>query len=433
WSEGNKTFSAGKAYWVPTEQPQYRLIRTVFEKQLQFRDSLFYDVTSWTMPLAYGVSFAEVNSTNSRNLSARPLTGMPEGKGSFSGSASDHAWLLDWREFEAAKALYVLQSKNIIAKVATRPFTTMIRGQQVTYPAGTVVIPTQLQTLGREAIVAELQAVSQSCRVHITGVGSGLALQGIDLGSGKVQAVDKPSVAMLVGTGVSPTDAGEVWHLLDQRLAIPTTHLEISTFNRIDLNRYNTIIMVSGSQAGLNKEKLKTWIENGGILIACEDAVQWCASNGITKVKFRNTGSLVDSTKMLRYADREEVVGAQRMTGAIFRADADTTHPLCFGLQQPFIDVFKTNDVFINPSSNPYAAPIRFGQAPLQSGYITKQNYDALKGSASVMVQTVGRGRVVSMADNPNFRAFWLGSMRLFVNAIFFGRNIDAASSRGEE
>jgi hypothetical protein len=183
----------------------------------------------------------------------------------------------------------------------------------------------------------------------------------------------------------------------------------------------------------LSKEKLKAWVENGGTLIACEDAVQWCASNGITKVKFKKVADAVDSTKSLSYADREEVFGAQRMSGAIFRADADPTHPLCFGYPNKVIDLFKTNEVYMQPSGNPYASPVRFGKEPLQSGYVTRQNYDAVKGTASVMVQTVGRGRVIHMADNPNFRAFWLGSMRLFTNAIFFGKIIDPASAREED
>jgi hypothetical protein len=45
----------------------------------------------------------------------------------------------------------------------------------------------------------------------------------------------------------------------------------------------------------------------------------------------------------------------------------------------------------------------------------------------------VGNGRVINIADNPNFRAFWLGGSKLFMNAIFFGRIIDAASARTEE
>ena len=433
YTDGSKSFEAGKAWYVPTDQPQYRLIRTVFEKQLTYKDSLFYDVTSWTMPMAYGVEFSGVTAGNIKSVSAKVAEAPKVVKGIFAGTSADYAWLLDWRDFEAPRALYALQSKKIITRVATRAFSQMVNGKEEKFLPGTVIIPSQMQTLSREQIAAELSEVATNNNVKITGIGGGLSQTGIDLGSGKMPALEQPLVAMLVGTGVTATDAGEVWHLMDQRLAIPVSQLEIGTFNRADLNRYNTIIMVSGSQAGLSKEKLKAWVENGGTLIACEDAVQWCASNGITKVKFKKVADAVDSTKSLSYADREEVFGAQRMSGAIFRADADPTHPLCFGYPNKVIDLFKTNEVYMQPSGNPYASPVRFGKEPLQSGYVTRQNYDAVKGTASVMVQTVGRGRVIHMADNPNFRAFWLGSMRLFTNAIFFGKIIDPASAREED
>lgn len=432
FSEGGKSYEAGKAWFVPADQPQYRLIQTVFEKQLTYKDSLFYDVTAWTMPLAYGVEFSGVTAGNFKSVSAKASEAPKAVKGSFTGSPADYAWLLDWRDFEAPKALYALQAQKIVTRVATRGFSQMVNGKEEKFLPGTVIIPSQMQTLSREQIAAALSEVAASNHVKITGIAGGLSQTGIDLGSGKMPAVEQPQIAMLVGNGISATDAGEVWHLMDQRLAIPVTQLEIATFNRIDLNRYNTLIMVSGSQAGLSKEKLKAWVENGGTLIACEDAVQWCAANGITKVKFKKVADAVDSTKMLSYADREEVFGAQRMSGAIFRAEADPTHPLCFGYPNRYIDMFKTNEVFMQPSGNPYASPVRFGKEPLQSGYITRQNYEAIKGTASVMVQTVGRGRVVHMADNPNFRAFWLGSMRLFTNAIFFGKIIDPASGREE-
>jgi hypothetical protein len=428
-TEGGRTFEAGKSYFVPAEQSQYRLIRTVFEKVSAFKDSLFYDVTAWTMPLAYGVPFATVN----RVPDGKPLTGPVENKGAFNGSINDYAWILDWRDFQASKALYDLQSKNIITRVATRPFEQIINGKNVIYPAGTIVIPTQLQTLSKEEIVKHLDRVANENHVTIAGIGSGLSVSGIDMGSGKSPTVGQPKIAMLVGPGVNATDAGEVWHLLDQRLDIPVSQLEIATFNRVDASRYNTLIMVGGAYNALNKEKLRSWVSEGGILIACEEAVQWCAENGMTKLKFKTAASPVDSARMLSYADREEVVGAQRMAGAIFRADADRTHPLCFGYETDYIDMFKTNNVFISPTSNPYAAPVRYSANPLQSGYVTKQNNDAVKGSASVVVQTVGQGRVIHMADNPNFRAFWLGSMRLFINAIFFGNIIDAASARAED
>jgi hypothetical protein len=49
------------------------------------------------------------------------------------------------------------------------------------------------------------------------------------------------------------------------------------------------------------------------------------------------------------------------------------------------------------------------------------------------VVNSIGNGRVISIADNPNFRAFWLGGTKLMMNAIFFGRIVDAAAGRVEE
>jgi hypothetical protein len=84
-------------------------------------------------------------------------------------------------------------------------------------------------------------------------------------------------------------------------------------------------------------------------------------------------------------------------------------------------------------SKNPYATPFYYGAKPLQSGWVSKENGDAIRNSAAVIVNTVGDGRVINIADNPNFRAFWLGGTKLFMNAIFFGRIIDAASGRSVE
>ena len=233
---------------------------------------------------------------------------------------------------------------------------------------------------------------------------------------------------MITGFGVNATDAGEVWHLLDQRMNIHSSHLESAVFNRVDLGKYNTIIMVGGTYPDLNKDKLKSWVQGGGTLILTEEAVSWASQNGISDVKFKKIKSAVDSSQRLSYMEREQIEGAQQMNGAIFGAEADLTHPLAFGYHQKTISFFKANKVFMEKSKNPYASPFYYGSKPLQSGWVSKENADAIKNSAAVIVNTVGNGRVISIADNPNFRAFWLGGSKLFMNAIFFGRIIDAGS-----
>jgi len=56
-SEGEKY-----SYVVPKNQRQSGLIKTIFEKVNKFPDSLFYDVSAWTLPLAFNMHSAESNS-----------------------------------------------------------------------------------------------------------------------------------------------------------------------------------------------------------------------------------------------------------------------------------------------------------------------------------------------------------------------------------
>ncbi len=256
---------------------------------------------------------------------------------------------------------------------------------------------------------------------------------GSDLGSSRYVSLTKPSIAMLTGTGVTPLDAGEVWHLLDQRMNIPSSHLDASAFNRTDLGKYNTIIMVSGSYPDINKDKLKTWVQSGGVLILLEEAISWAVQNGISAVTLKKEKNAGDSAQRRPYVQREQIDGSDQMSGAIFGADVDLTHPLAYGYNQKTVSLFKGNKVFMEKSKNPYATPFYYGSAPLQSGYISKSNANLVKNSASVIVNTVGAGRVINIADNPNLRGFWLGGSKLMLNSIFFGKIIDAASGRTED
>jgi len=168
-------------------------------------------------------------------------------------------------------------------------------------------------------------------------------------------------------------------------------------------------------------------------LILTEEAVNWSSQNGISDIKFKRAKSGADSTQKLTYVNRSQIDGAQQVNGAIFGAEVDLTHPLAYGYNQKTVSLFKANRVFMEKSKNPYATPFYYGSNPMQSGWVSKENKDAIKNSAAVIVNTVGAGRVINIADNPNFRAFWLGGSKLFMNAIFFGRIIDAASGRSEE
>lgn len=416
-------YAPSNSYIVSLNQPQSRLIQTIFSRVREFRDSLFYDITSWTIPLAFGMDVDELNASQLRDASIGEAAGT-RARYQALATMSSIAYLVRWNDLESPAALYEILQKGIKAKVATKKFEMRVAGNTMSYDPGTILIPVSMQSLSSERIFAVLQQVSNKYRVRIEPVTTGGVVSGTDLGSNNFVSVTKPTIAMLVGSGVSALDAGEVWHLLDQRMNIPATHLEIATFNRVDLSKYNTIIMVGGSYSGLSASKLKSWVEGGGTLVLTEDAVTWAARNEISKVSFKKSSSDDDGKNFLPYDQRSQMDGAQQVRGAIFEVEIDRTHPLAFGYDKDRISLFKSNRIFMEPSSSPYATPFRFVDKPLQSGWVSKQNLEKISNSAAVVVSSIGSGRVINISENPNFRAIWLGGTKLFMNAVFFGRNV---------
>jgi hypothetical protein len=95
---------------------------------------------------------------------------------------------------------------------------------------------------------------------------------------------------LVVGTGVSSTDAGEVWHLLDHRFGMEVSLVETQALGRVDLNRYTTIAMSNGLYTSIDSAgtaAIRRWVESGGTLIAMEQAAEWAVNNRIATAKFR--------------------------------------------------------------------------------------------------------------------------------------------------
>jgi hypothetical protein len=59
---------------------------------------------------------------------------------------------------------------------------------------------------------------------------------------------------------------------------MPLTKLDVDQLPNVNLNRYSTLILVNGNYSGLSKEtttKIEQWVQNGGTLIAYQDAIKW--------------------------------------------------------------------------------------------------------------------------------------------------------------
>lgn len=386
----------------------------MFETRTEFRDSLFYDVSAWTFPLSFNMDYAAVGSLPA---SGDPLEELPDLGGGVD-RQSNYAYLFEWHEYYTPKLLNTILGKGIRAKAAREPF--RLDGRQYDY--GTIMVPVKNQPMEPGAIYELLQEAASGTGVTVYGVNTGQTV-GIDLGSREFEALKAPKVAIIVGDGIRSYDAGEIWHLFDTRYQMKITKIDTDYLDRADLSSYTDIIIPSSWGSGALGEDatkaLKEWVREGGTLIGYRNVANWFNSKEFMKLEFRKDSTL--QAKNIRFDQREAYTGAQVTGGAIFETRLDRSHPVNWGYKNDRLPMFRNTNIYLEPEKDSFDNPIRYTDDPLLSGYISEENAALISGSVPFKVNRMGRGRVILFTDNTNFRAFWYGTNKLLMNAIFFG------------
>jgi hypothetical protein len=419
-----KTFDQ-PGYVIPMNQSQYKLIKGMFEKRTKFADSLFYDISSWTLPLAAGVDYEEVRALPALGEKLASPKMQP---GKLIDGKSNYAYVFEPSGYYSPRAMNRLLKEGIKLKVSTAPF---FNASGKKFERGSIIIPLGIQEKSPELIDYLINEIIKHDGIDVYGFQSGLDYKGTSLGSGSFLSVRKPEIAMLVDAGVSTTDVGEIWHLFDTRFNMPVTMMPVNVFNAANIGKYNTIIFPPGTYSAINdpaKEKLKLWIQSGGVVIGFENALNWLNTSAIGKFEMKKAKQ--DSVKSRPYSQIEMHQGAQETSGAIFEASVDLTHPLLYGYSSTSMPIFKSNNLYMERSKNAFANPIVFTKNPLLSGYISRDNFSKVKEASVVGVTAMGRGRVIGFTENLAFRAFWFGTNKILMNAIFYGPLINEATSR---
>lgn len=418
-------FSKGQSYIVPLNQPQYRLIRAFFETRNEFQDSLFYDVSAWTMPMAFNLDHMALSSRILNLANVSPLEeSFSMHEGTLKGEKAAYAYAFGWEGYYAPKAAYQLMEKGYLVRVAHESIsladkTELKRGSIL------VSLPRDKKELTAEGLDKDLEKIAKETGLTIHAISSGYT-GGINLGSPQIDVLKKPEMALLVSTGVVSLEAGEIWHLMDQRMDVPITLLPTERLATADLSRYNVIAMPNGPYNTFGKteaEKLKAWTAAGGTLIARGNALNWLNKQELVSLAFKEEKE-DEAQDRQPYADFTKNTGARMTSGTIFHALLDTSHPIGYGFEKSEIFTFRNNNLFLEKAKNAYANPLIYTDKPLASGYVHPENLEKIKNTAVIQVKRLGSGRVIALVDNPNFRATWFGTNKLFLNAVFFGQTI---------
>ena len=536
-----REFPAG-AYIIELAQPQKRLAKALLEPNTEqdaafARQQLerfarnerrggnapkeeygFYDVTAWSLPLAFGVEAfwtedaAAVNTTPvllATVTGTTPISGSepvglmgrgdqpgiggnalqmspPVNLGGVSGRASV-AYIIPYERNGAASLIYRLLGEDFKLAVATKTLNAGGRD----WPRGTVVVRVSRNPATLHERIAEL---ARSTGVDVAAVNSGFNETGeTGVGSETVVSLRRPRIIVVADEPVSTTSYGALWWTLD-RYGVDFTPMTIDAIKNTRLDSFNVIILPDGSPgryyAAFGKggvDALRSWVQRGGTLVCIKGAAVFAALKDVNLSSSRLVGSEDDdqanatksdadmrppapaaspapangggddleATRQAARRNRttpdqpsaqdssqtEKMDGAapdlppiaspssrpgkvpEAVPGAIFRATLDRTTPLTYGYDQTTLPVLVDSAYFFRPSKEGTNAVVFAPdeQSLRIAGFVWPDNTERLlRGAAYVLDEPTGRGHVVLYAEDPNFRAIWRSTTRLFFNSFLF-------------
>jgi hypothetical protein len=403
-------------------QPKSTLVKVLFEPHAVLEDSLTYDITSWSLPYAYGVQAYALKSRIDVN------TDKPATPASTAISIErPYAYLVRWTNLQDLKFLTALMQQNVKVRQAEKPFET--NGQK--YEPGTLIITRNGNEGLGDKLDATVRELAKQLEVNLGATSTGFVSSGADFGSGSVRYLKQPKVALLSGEGVSPYGFGEVWHYFEQQIRYPVTVLNTSYFSSVPLHEFDVLILPTGSYSRvLNEEtleKVKDWVNAGGKLIAMESAAGFLAGKKDFNLK-KKSQEEADKAKakekeeepyknLRSYADRERALLEDEVQGSIYRVDLDKTHPLAFGYGDTYFALVRSADTFSFLEKGWNVGVLK--KDNYTTGFVGAKSKQKLQDALILGTQDMGQGQVVYLADNPLFRGFWQGGKLLFGNAVF--------------
>jgi hypothetical protein len=412
------------SFIISTDQPEHLFINTLMRRELEIRDSVMYDMSTWSVPLAYNLEAWW--TTSDLNINAEVVKEPISYANGVRNPDASYAYVVDWKQRNAPKALAMLWEKGYRVRSAEKSFQ---KGGEA-FSEGSIVILVGRNMEHEAVIKADMEEIALSAQVVITGFDTGRMDSGSDLGSPSMRPVEEPRVALMIDEGFNSYTAGQLWFLFDQWTSFGISRIRSGAFSSIDLSEYDVILMPGGY--GLNRvfnesarERLTQWVRGGGVLIGTESSATWLTAgqSGITPAELADDNdtseSKVDPAAYTRYADREDSSGLRRIPGAAFKAKVDNSHPLAFGMPEKMYSLkFSTDAIQPDPAFSTVGYYLKEADQVLAAGYASKENQRKAAGMAFAAVHEMGSGKVVFLTDNTQYRMFWVGPSRMVQNAV---------------
>jgi len=427
----SKQFPEG-TYLVSASQPKGVAVQMLMEPEPILEDTSFYDLSGWALPLVYNVESYMLSETP--GVATTSVSSPPHRAGGLEGGAGDYAYAIPYQGTSALLAAVHLLNEGVTVKAAQDAFT--VHGRD--YPAGSFLIPVYRNPDNLQHLVDQ---AAERAGASAYPVNTGLVEEGDDLGAGSYRALSKPKIA--VAAGSSAGGFGEVWNFFDQGYPFfDYSNVDASRLATMDLSEYD-ILVIGGANLGnalgeRGIENLRSWMEDGGTVIAWEGGAQFLSQEGseITRVTTRvgedeeedeeGDQPAVEARKTL--AEREQESKESRTPGGFYKVVLDPDHWMAFGMPEEMA-VLKRGERGFGISDRGVNVAV-FAPESLLSGYAPPDFEEKLSKKAWLIVEGVGRGQAILFADNPLYRMFLESEHQLVLNAVVLGTGFGGGGRR---
>jgi hypothetical protein len=429
----------------------------------------FYDITSWALPLSYGVKVYALGSVPgggvrladpdpnvpddaADTLADSLAVGVPftarvsrvgplvmrdtkgaiafDARGRVSGGEANTAYVWSCAADGAARlALRLLQEGYKVA-TAARPLNAGGRD----FPRGSFVARVERNDPSLHARIAEL---AKSSGVYVVAVNTAYTERGdTGVGSENIVSLKKPNIAVIVDGPVSAESYGWMWFLFERRLGVRFTAVRANRVSSMELDRYNIVVMPDGgsglaSALGGGVSALKDWVSRGGTLICLDDAAEFptLASVGLSSCKVvgvpakpkKDDEEIPDPDSSAAEVSRRP----QFIPGTVFWASPDPRQWLTWGFPSGRIPVMLQGNTMLTPTREG-ANALRFDRVPLTAtGWTWPETERRLANTAFAVDEPNGDGHVVMIEGPILFREYWRNTERLLTNALLYAPALD--------
>jgi hypothetical protein len=453
-----KSYGAG-SYVISAAQPTKRLIRNLLEREIPLEPAFIaeqerlrragledeiYDVTAWSLPILYNVA---VDACPTDPAIATEAVG-PEliRPGSIDRPRASVAFVVPSGNVATARFMASALRAGLVVRAMEESFT--LDGRS--FPAGSLVVVRSENGANLDSTLADIVRTSGA---QVAGFDTSWVTSGPSLGSAKAVRLRNPRIAIAWDSPVDRYSAGATRYILERKFGVPITPIRTRRLASAALGGFDVIIIPDnegsyGATLGAaGARNLKTFANNGGVVIGLGGATAWMADPSVDLTSLRRENATVteaEAKARLPEAKPKEgestIAGANlpdaqayanainepardpiALDGAIVRAQTTGSHWLTAGIAPKLNLMLIGSDIYRPLTRDQGENVVTFaGPADVTaSGIVWEQNRAQLAFKPVTAVQSVGRGYVVAFTTDPTYRAQSDGLDALLINAIY--------------